>query len=449
VKIPKLALRIRLILPRSVLTLSYICAVFGVVADVRAEGVGAAPSPSEGAGTSAANSLLAPKMERILKSAMRVVSESEGIVKVSLPGDQSLANKTQILFFRKRGVRLDMIATGLVRGESHVRGGAGLLLEVELDKDGVVKYPHEGDFAAPMADPNAFGAGDKKDQFDFLMPMDPEVVQKPDLPGYLEAGTGLFYGNLSSTTNSVVNDAKSSSGYRFAPVRFAYFSSFAPVGIEYEKFSGNFPTRTFQNKRVNSSESVSHFTFAYRFGPFLKKKLEIQAQIDTASRTFTTDNPDESLISSKMGAFGAGVKAVLWFKRPDWVRQRGESFIQLDRLYVGAKYYPLYTVTDDAISRGSSSTGSTAYELRAGMSLVADLGFIPVFNHWFAEASGGYVSSSLKFTGPTVQSTQPFPATIPEGSSATEKEVDVRFVFGFRIDDPIDLIFNPKKAVER
>ncbi|NDG84048.1 MAG: hypothetical protein EBX52_03300 [Proteobacteria bacterium] len=385
-------------------------------------------------------------MEKILKSALRVVSESEGIVKVALPGDRSLANKTQVLFFRKKGIRLDMIATGLVRGESSAGNGGGLLLEVELDKDAITKYPHEGDFAAPMSDPNAFGAGDKKEQFDFLMPVDPDVVEKQDLPGYLEAGTGLFYGNLSSTTNSVVNESKASSGYRFAPIRFSYFLHFAPVGIDYEKFSGNFPTRTYQGSKVVSAESVSHLTFSYRFGPFLKKKLEIQGQIDTLSRTFTTDNPDESLISSKMSGLGIGAKAVYWFKKSDWVREKGESFIQLDRVYLGARYYPFYTVTDNTISRGSASSGSSAYELRAGMSLVAYLGFIPFFHHWFAEASTGYVASSLKFTGPTVQSTQPFPATIPEGSGATEKELDVRFIFGFRIEDPLFLLFSSKKA---
>ena len=393
----------------------------------------------------AAETFLGPKMERILRSAMKVVSESDGVVRVELPGNHSLANGTQILFFRKKGIRLDMIATGLVKGETPAPNGQAFILQVDLDKDSILKYPREGDFAAPMADPNAFGAGDKKEQFDFLMPIEPEVSEHHDLPGYFEGALGLFYGNLTSTTNSVVNESKASTGYRFAPIHFGYFFNFAPVGIEYDRFNGNFPTRTFQGVKVTSSETVSHLTFNYRFGPFIKKRLELQAQAVLLSRDFTTDNPDESLISSKMTGLGLGGRMVYWFKKPNWVRERGESFLSLDQFFISAHYYPSVSVSDLTISRGTESPGSTAYDARVGLSLIAYFNFIPFFHRWFAQASAGYLSSSLKFTGATVHSNQPFPPTIAEGSRATESEVDVRFLFGFRIDDPISLLFSNKK----
>ncbi len=404
-------------------------------------------SPSPTPQTPVAESFLGPKMERILKTAMKVVSENDGVVKVELPGNHSLANGTQILFFRKKGIRLDMIATGLVKGETPAPGGRAFHLQIELDKDAIIKYPREGDFAAPLADPNAFGAGEKKEQFDFLMPIEPEVSEHHDLPGYFEGALGLFYGNLSSTTSSVVNEAKASSGYRFAPIHFGYFFNFAPIGIEYDRFSGNFPTRTFQGSTVTSSEAVKHWTLNYRFGPFIKKRLELQAQAVLMSREFTTDNPDESLISSQMSGLGLGGRAVYWFRKPNWVRERGESFLSLDQFFVSAHYYPSVSVSDLAISRGNDSPGSFAYDARVGLSIVAYFDFIPFFHRWFAQASAGYMRSSLKFSGTPVQSNQPFPATIPQDSRATESEVDVRFLFGFRIEDPLYLLFSRKKDV--
>jgi hypothetical protein len=384
-------------------------------------------------------------MERILKTAMKVVSEAEGIVKVELPGNHSLANGTQILFFRKKGIRLDMIATGLVKGETPAPSGQAFMLQVELDKESILKYPREGDFAAPMADPNAFGAGEKKEQFDFLMPIEPEVSEHHDLPGYFDGALGLFYGSLSSTSSSVVNEAKASRGYRFSPLHFGYFFNFAPIGLEYDRFNGNFPTRTFQGTKVASSETVSHLTFTYRFGPFLKKRLELQAQAVSMSRDFTTDNSDESLISSKISGMGVGGRVVYWFKKPNWVRERGESFLSLDQFFISAHYYPMVSVSDLTISRGTDSPGSMAYDARVGLSLVAYFNFIPFFHRWFAQASAGYMGSSLKFSGTTVHSNQTFPVQIPENSRATETEVDVRFLFGFRIDDPISLFFSNKK----
>ena len=62
------------------------------------------------------NPKLNAKAETLIKSAMKVVQEDEGEVSMTSPG-HSYAPKTQILFFRRRGTRIEMIATGIFNRE--------------------------------------------------------------------------------------------------------------------------------------------------------------------------------------------------------------------------------------------------------------------------------------------------------------------------------------------
>ncbi len=391
----------------------------------------------------APTSFLTPKMDDIVRTSMKVIEEREGIVSVALPGQRSLANQTQILFFRRKNIRLEMIATGKVKTEEREKSGR-LVLKVELDKEGVVKYPREGDFAAPMADPTAIGAGDKKDNYDFFIPEEDEVIKTNPLPGYLSGGIGLFWGNLQTTPVAFVNQAKTSTGYRFSPMQINYFTHLLPLGIEYESYKGNFPTSTREGKVVKSSEAVSWLGFTYRFKPMLDKKLELQLRMSSLTDTFTTDNTDESLISSTLTGTGFGAKAVFVLKPNLWKREKGEMPIQLQSVFIEALYYPFVTITDTTISRGSSSSGSKATQLRAGATILAWFDFIPILKRWYVEGSIGLRTYSMKFSGATDRRTDPTP--ILQNGTGSETHFDSRIIFGVRFEDPIKSIFYPDRG---
>ena len=412
-----------------------------------------APPPLATPATS--DSFLTPKLERILKESMKVVEEKEGVVSAQLPGNRSLANQTPILFFRKKGIRLEMIATGKVIGEERSGGEGKWLLKVELDKDAIAKYPRSGDFAAPMSESDSLAEGDKKDQFDFLRPEEADDFSKNRPPGYLEGGSGLFWGKMDSTgtqataVSALVNESKQSTGYRFAPVHLAYFSNYIPIGVEYESYSGNFPTRTYQGVSVNSPDRVSWFGLVYRFPLMLNRKFELQLRALMLKDQFHTENTDESLISTDLTGTGFGFRT-LWLRRPSlWAREPGQWPLQLQSAFLDFTFFPSLTAKDLTVSRGTESPGSNGYQIRAGATVLAWLPFIPFFKRWFVEGSIGYRYYSLGFSGPTKPADAVIQATVDQNSKATESAFDARIIFGIRIEDPLKLIFNPNREAKK
>jgi hypothetical protein len=391
------------------------------------------------------NAFLMPKMEEIMKSSMKVIKEDEGVVSMTPPGNHSFAQGTQMLFFRKKGSRLEMIATGKVLTEETDVKTHQFQIKVELDKDTIIKYPIEGDYAAPLADPTASNEANKKDENDYLLPEEPPPAKPNHRPGYLEAGAGLLYGQLTSTSTTVANDAKASSAYRFKNVHFAYFSELVPFGLELDSHGGSFPTSTFYHKVVASSESVSILGIHYRFEPILNKKLEFVAKVSSLSDQFTTDNKDENLLSTKVSGMGLGLRLNFNLEKPNWKPQKGESFLTLQAITAEAVYYPMLTASDTLVSRGTDSGGSTGMQLRISTTLLAYLNFIPVLKRWVFQGSYGFRSYNLKFSGPTVSENVLNPITIPQGTHATEKESDLRFFLGVRFDDPLKSLFDSGK----
>jgi hypothetical protein len=392
------------------------------------------------------NSFLMPKLEEIIKTAMRVVREDEGVVSLTLPGMHSYAAGTPILFFRKKSSRLEMIATGKALNEETDRRTGKLLLQVELDKDTVIKYPVEGDFAAPLSDPNALAEGEKRDQNDFLIPDEDPTKKINDRAGYLQVGAGLIYGQLGTTTSTVANNSKATSAYRFQNLHFSYFSDFFPIGVTFDSHSGNFPTSTFYSDVVSSKEAVSLVGFYYRFSPLLEKKLEISAKFSSLSDRFTTDNTDENLLTTQVSGMGGGIRARYDFAPLLWRAPKGRWIdLTFQALTADFSYFPLMTVSDLGVSRGSDSSKSSGIQLRASATFLIWLDFIPLVKRWVFEGSYGFRSYSLQFSGPTVPESVAAPVPIPEGTRATEREGDFRFFFGFRIDDPIRSLFSQGK----
>jgi hypothetical protein len=391
----------------------------------------------------AVNPIMNAKAEALIKSAMKVLKEDEGVISMSSPG-HSFEAKTQILFFRKRGSRIEMIGTGLFNSEKVDAKTGKKELIADLDRDNIIKYPHEGDYAVPMNDPN-LAAMDGKDGNDFPAPTEDTQEPKDDSrPGYFEYGMGLFYGNLSATPSGQVNVSKKTSGYRFQNAHFAYYSEYFPIGVEMDTHSGNFPTRTYESTVVTSSEKISNFSLNYRFKPLLNKHLAIMGRINSLSDTFTTNNSDDSLLNTKITGYGFGTRVQYDFVSPVWKKKPKEFFIQAQSIYGDFLYYPSISAVDEGISRGDSSSGSTMMQYRFGATGLAWISFIPIFKRWVFQWSYGARMCNLKFSGATV-SEAGNPITVSPNSTSKDKESDYRFFIGVRLEDPIKLLFTDEK----
>jgi hypothetical protein len=400
--------------------------------------------PAESGAPNPKSAFLIPKLEELTRRSMKVVEEKDGVVSVSLPGKTSFAEGTQILFFRKKGIRVEVIATGKVLTEERDAKAGALLLKVELDKDTVIKYPAVGDYATLLADPAGGAEADKRDRSDFLIP-DETLAKAPNQrPGHFEFGLGLLYGSLSGTTTTPANNAKTSSSYRFSVIHAAYYSDYIPLGLEFDTHSGTFPTSTFYQTTVTSDERITIFGLHYRLLPFFNRKIELSPKLTLLSDRFTTGNADENLLTTATSGIGIGMRLSLNLLRNDWSPLKGEFPVKFQGFGAEGVYYPALSAKDEGVSRGTSSPGSSGYSMRLSATALAWFDFIPLVKRWFIQGSYGFRAYSLKFSGPTTPEAVPSPVVIPEGGSATERESDFRIFFGIRLDDPVKYFIKDK-----
>lgn len=406
------------------------------------------PSPTPGP-----NTLLSDRAEKITKRAMRVIKEDEGAVVLTLlPNGQALVNKTQIVFFRRKRARMEVIANGIVIGERKNGEGKGEIL-VDIDRDTIIKYPQGGDYALPMSDPNATGETDKKDEFDYLKPTEPKVKPEKDRPGYLEFGMGIFKGTMASSPSTDADIFKKPTGYGFGNTHFAYYSEYIPIGVEFNSYRGNFPTQDRNFLKINSSESVLNFTLAYRFKTMNHHHFAPMLIISSLSDNFKTNNVDEALITTKYSGLGFGVTLNYDFVSPVWKPEKSKVGFAFQQVFGEFLYYPsiqasdLGSTTSGVASRGTASSGSTGMQYRMGLTTLAYFKFIPLVKRFVFQASMGARAYSLKFQGAT-QVEPGNPNAIPQNGTSKENEFDYRFFFGIRIDDPIKLLFSGNEPEE-
>lgn len=396
------------------------------------------------------NSILSERADEVVKRAMLVMKEEDGVITLSLPpAGHSFVNKTQILFFRRRRTRMEVISRGVVTGEKRNSKGETELL-VDVDRDSIVKYPQTGDFAIPMSDADGTNEGDKKEEYNYLLPEKKEKKEEDDRPGYLEFGAGLMQGSMNSTPNfpqgavpGNPDQDKNPTGYRFMDLHAAYYLDFFPIGFEYDHHGGNFPTQTRDLLKVNSSESVTTMNLGYRLHPFFNKHLYTTVKFSMLSDTFKTDNPDENLLNTKMSGTGGGLRFAWDFVPVNWKPQKSRLAAVLQDVYIEGIYYFSVNVQDQSISRGTSSSGSNALAYRMGADALAYIPFIPLFKRWVFNVNYGGRAYNLKFQGPTVSQSGSI-YQLPQGGASKLTENDVRFFVGIRIDDPIRMLFAPK-----
>lgn len=381
---------------------------------------------------------LSAKLEELEKSAHRVIKTEKEVVYLSIQ-KKSLAKDTQIVFFKKNGRRLEMIASGRVAAEQLVEGKPTLLVQIKNDE--IIKLPEAGDYAVAITDPAANDLGEKKGDTSLLAPAQPKKDSTSFEPGYLEYGAGMMLGHMTSNPSAPVNQFKNPLSYRFIRTHFSYFSGYVPVGLEQDTYWGKFPTSTYYLKLISSDESVGSFKLYYRAPKFFKY-IRLMPHLYFLNDHFNTSNVDENLLTTHYSGTGWGVRAATEFVSDLWTSTSTVG-VALQKVFFDFTYFPSITAEDQAtpgtgVSRGTSSKGSTGTELGVGATVLLYLDLFPYFNRFVVEGGYRLRSYALKFSGTTLQ--EPLGVPVPENITSTEKERYYYFMFGLRIDDPIKLI---------
>lgn len=404
--------------------------------EVRAEDTRVEPTPKPE--VVPVNQKLVAKVAEVEKSALHIADEDEGLVFLKLRG-QSFVPKSQFVFFRRRGTRLQMIAMGVVEGERTNPKDQSKELVVNVDKDSIVKYPMVGDFGVPLADPLASSLGANQDDSNTALVNEPKMREKRP-PGYLELGMGIMFGQLFSDGDPQVGGGKNSQKYRFPNTHFEYFSGLFPLGISYNAHSGQLPTQTYEGDIVNSSESISEISLFYRPDPFLDGRLEIWPKAFLLSDHLTTDNPGSELFTTSISVIGVGARLQYRFASDIWKPEKAKIAIQPLNVFGEFGFSPLVNALDTSPSRGTSSSGSTLLEYRLGVTALAWINFIPLLKRWVIQGSYGARNYSLAFQGPTI-SESGNPIQVAENLKTSESEKDFRFFVGVRFGDPLEGLF--------
>jgi hypothetical protein len=384
------------------------------------------------------NSRLNTKMQEVVKNAMSISREAEGIAYLPIKG-QSFATGTQILFLRRKGTRIETVATGYVVAEQKS------ILQVKIDTDAVIKYPQVGDLGVPLTDPTANAPGDKKDETSLPEPVNSLQKKRDYSNGYLELAGGMLLGSYATTgtvpppingqTVVAANGFKNPTGYKFLATKFVYYSGMIPFGVEYESHSGNFPTQTYNLKSATSSETISTLSLNYRFNFGKNWLLHLRAM--TLSDDFQTSNTDENLIATKTTGLGFGLRAGYQFKSPIWQKRKGEFFAQLQDLTAEYTYFPSLNAVDGIVSRGISSSGSTGSMYRVGATVLLYFDAIPFLHRWVLEPSYGARTYDLKFSGTTIPEAGRPVGSLPPNGISHQTESDFRIYLGLRFQDPV------------
>jgi hypothetical protein len=406
------------------------------------------PEPTPKPESVLVNQKLVAKVEEVEKSALRIRSEEEGLAYLGIQG-HSYVPKSQFVFFRRRGTRLQMIAMGVVEGDRVNPKDRTPELVINIDRDSIVKYPQVGDLAVPLADPLANSLGEKRDSSDTAV-IEDKPTKSSSQPGYLELGAGLIFGRLTSSGSPQVGGGKNTQAYRFMNQHFEYFSGLLPFGISYESHGGNLPTSTYEGAVVKSQETVSQFNLYYRYRPGWSPNLALMPKVFMLSDSLNTDNTGSELFTTAITAMGVGLRVQYCFAPDVWKPASPVTIaVQPLNLFAELGFSPSVTALDAGPSRGNGSPGSTLLEYRVGATVLFWLNFVPLLKRWVFQGSYGARNYSLSFQGPTV-SEAGNPITVPEGIKMNEAEREYfRFFLGVRFGDPLEALFGGKEEAKK
>lgn len=365
------------------------------------------------------------------KSSMVVARKGNSIV---VKNNSRFKKGDKVLFLRPTKNNFDILARGVVNKIETAQ------VEIELEKESVMKQPQEEDLTVLLDKP--YVAPPKT----FPEPPQPalstEDPDNPGDPGYIELLSGAYESSMASESAIPVNQSKRVGSYRFRNFRFTWFFEYYwRLGIEYEKLDGNFPTSTYFRQRVNSAQKYSRYGLSLRSRKFFKDRLRYTFQYLILKDVFETDNRDENLLTTSVS--GAGLsQSIDWeLESPIWTSKKRFD-MKVQKIFVNLTLYPTLVGQDGLISRGGSG-GSYGYEYRVGLHSLMYVPWIPIFKRWLVDAHIGQTLYQFKFSGPTVSEANGI-YNIPEGSSAKESRFFIFLGLGIRFDDFISKFFKPK-----
>lgn len=372
--------------------------------------------------------------EQIMKKASSVIDHQDDLVLIS--NAQNYKLDENIVFIRVDGKRFEIISRGKVKTIQ------GTQAYVEMDRQSLMKFPLKGDVVIKLGEPWRPPVE--------VYPEPPSInVQaeeppEPGDPGYIEIKGGQFFSSLASDNTTDANKYKSVGAYQFPYYSMTWFHEYAwRLGFEYEKINGDYPTFTYYHDVYATKENFSRLIINYRSRLMWNNLFRATARLGFLRNGFYTDNPDEGVISSDISAPGFGGKFHLEFAPANWKDESGPFKFKFQQAYYELMIYPMLAVSDGGASRGTSSGGSTGYEMRFGADMLIYLRWFPWFKRWLINAEYGEQIFNIKMSGATQKAADGV-YTIPEGGSYKEIR---RFYFlniGWRWDDFIGKFFKPR-----
>jgi hypothetical protein len=371
----------------------------------------------------------------LLRNALHVRDEADGLFKIPMGADKVEVG-TWVLFVRQVFDRIDILCRGRVDA---IQDGE---LLVKLDINSVMKIPRKGDPAVVMSPPKTFP--------DEVIPelakneLEKEPPPDPGDPGHLQADGWTYRGNINTVTNTTANLYKQVPYFTFPYQHYEWYFEFAwRFGIEYEKFQGDYPVFSYYHNKVTTTQQTQEIVLNYRFKRMLRGIFRPTARLISYTDRFTTDNPDEAVISSSYTGTGGGVRAAFEFTSNVWETDSIFPFA-IHRIYFDFDLYPHLAATDNGVAtRGTDSGGSYALEYRIGGTALAYFHWIPLFKRFVFEAYYGVRTYHVQFKGPTTNDpNSPFP--IAQNGTSVEAVKYWTFSFGVRFNDFIGKFLMPR-----
>lgn len=327
----------------------------------------------------------------------------------------------------------EVIANGKLRGGPRWR--------IEVDWEHLKKRPEPGDYAVLLGEPKKFPDPPGKlssSPTDFTMEKAPPVE-----PGYIRLGLTRWSAKLSSGNPDPSNRAdslKNIGRYDMTGFELEWFLDFLPnYGLLLGKSSQGVPVKTYARESVAAESDRTDLRFLYR-NTKIGRRSRWMLGLATRMDHFTTENPDEWILSSSATLIGVG--ASFAYEPGEALLVSRRSTMRWHSAGIGLTYFPLVTASDAAVRRGESSGGSVADELRVFSEWSFYLPWMPYLKRYFLRLDYVIENDRFKFHGATKNDGNFY--DIPEGGTYDEKRQGLLLTVGWRFEDNIGKIFKPR-----
>lgn len=340
-----------------------------------------------------------------------------------------------IVFVRVTQDDIEVVARGSV---GNIQDGK---LLIETDPKSISKFPKVGDRIVSLA---RIKTPRPEDEPPITWPEIAHAPPAPYEPGYMQLDFGSNRGDFKSTTPNSANEFKNFN-FNFSHMRFLWYFDFLwRFGMEYESSEGSIPVVGYDRESKSTSFKETVISLHYRFLP-VWEELRPTLKLINKSSEFKTTNEDEYLLSSKKSSTGLGLNLHYLFNDNLFTTKKRFDY-SLNRIYAEAEIFPLVSVADSMVRRGTSASG-LEYGLKVGATALIYTDYIPYLKFLrriSLDASAGYSQTRMQFSGEPsdpVDVLEP----IPQGASYIERQMYFKIMIGFRMDDYIGNLLKPRE----